>query len=1217
MKKTEFSEEQLKAINTRDRTLLVSAAAGSGKTTTLTERIIRTLIGEGGEKRESLSNMLIVTFTNAAVADMKEKIGKALKEKIIENPDDKELQKELYMLPSARICTIDSFCNEILRSAGERVGVSPGYRIAENAESAILSSSVMELLINSVYEGEMPEIADPMEFEDLSACLVDSKNQAKLGEILLSLYNKTKSMIDGVLSFRKLAQNYHTGEDFTVEKTKYGKDLMQMLADALDYAIGIYKKLIIGLDDCKTDRELFESELKMLEFIREADTYKEAKERFSSLFFDKLKRTSDKSDFQILARNERGSIKKHMLKFQKDFFSYTEDEWKTLFEKLGRALSVLSRFFEKFDAQFVEEKRRRGMLEHSDIERFAYYCLYDKDGNPTDVAKAYSKRFAAVYIDEYQDVNALQDAIFAAVSSKTNRFMVGDIKQSIYRFRSAKPEIFATMKRSYPPLESSTVESGAALFMSANFRCDRGIVDFVNDVFDRAFSLTAESIGYVDADRLVFAKKYDDGVEPPKNPAKIIILEKPPKEKPESDSTEEDDVSDEISEEETETEERERDAVNEPLWVAAKIKDILKNERLSDGSPVKPSDIAILLRTNKSIERFSEALATMGISSETRDNKDFFLNAEVLLALCLLNAIDNPSKDIYLAGLMCSPLYSFTPDELVMIRTSDKSRSEHYFYESVKIYSSNHPENKKLSSFISTLEHYRTVAEGINVDSLIARLYRETGLLSLASKHGGKDNLMLLYNYARKYEGSSYKGLYNFINYINNVISSKASFENTKNSAGDDNAVKLVTVHSSKGLEYPIVFFAETAKKLDNKDNALRFAYLEDYGLSIYLRAPTGLALTRNPVQHIIRENMTEQYIEEELRVLYVALTRAREQLYVVGTCPEKDRDSYLERMRFERNFISEYAVHKSSSFLSLILTAVRGDEIILTPDLNMAEGNKCDTPAADDNKNETAEPNASISAEEIATLLKSRFDYEYPYSDFATLPEKLSVSRLYPTVLDGVKDSDDAPGISRESKTDDTERILPSFYTKKQKDVGAKMGTATHTVLQFCDLKSLFDNGTKSELERLLSQGFITKDDLKIVRQGEIEKFRSSALIKEMLSARKLYREFRFNVRLPASIFTTEEDKKEQYKGTEILVQGVIDCIVENEDGSLTLIDYKTDRLTDEELTDESLARAKLIDRHGIQLNYYKLAIERIFGYPPSRVGIYSLPLGKTVYMD
>ncbi len=1173
---TKWTDEQMSAINTRDKTLLVSAAAGSGKTATLTERIIRSLTDPVSPM--DIDSILVVTFTNAAAGELRAKISKALTRAVEENPEDKHLQRQLYLLPAAKIRTIDSFCNELLRANCDRVGLTPGYRIADTAECELLAISIIEGLIEAVYNGSLPEIASPDEFEELADCLTDSGKTEELSEMFRYIHLKCDSAEEGIHLIGSLIENYNC-KDTPVEQTRYGAYLMERYFEMLDHYISCYGRYIkdftVGNDQEKKYLSCAESDLSLLKRLREAKDYKSARD--GMLSYELMRKPTvrgDKTD-----RMESFSILRDMLKEDlldiKDYFSYTAEQWGELYSSLYRLLSVLYRFEVEFDRLFTEEKRRRGALSYADIERYTYKCLID-NGEPTDIARNVASQFDAIYIDEYQDVNSLQNRIFEAISRPNNRFMVGDIKQSIYGFRSACPEIFANMKNTFPRLDKAEGDT-ASIFMSRNFRCDKGVVNFVNNIFDRAFGFTRESIGYVDSDKLGYAKIHEEG-EPPYTYPTVCMLDK---------STDGENIS--------------------ASAVARKIQELLESGTLDNGRPIRPSDIAIILRNARGSDgEYAEAPENLGIPSCISGAKDFFLSPEVLLALCLLNTVDNPSRDIYLAGLLCSPLFDFTADELYIIGKQGKD----CLFESLKSYVSENPEFTKGTSFLNTLEYYRTIAEGVGVDTLIYKLYRETGLMSLASRSGGKENLTLLYDYARSYEAGSFKGLYNFISFINNIIDKKTTFDDARARSGID-AVKIVTAHASKGLEYPVVFLVEADGRIYNKDRTSRLAFLEDFGISFRLRTPSGLAVVNNPVQDIINHKITRKLYEEELRILYVALTRARERLFVVGECPLIDRDKYLNELEVIRENLSEYSFRSLASYQEIIL-ACEGSVPLDEADFCGASGSQ-PTERIEAISAETAERD-----DELYEKLVERFTYKYPNDHLTRLPEKMSVSTMSPTVLDGSEE--DAPELSLDGEepidtsSDEGRKILPAFATGGNADESAKRGIATHLFMQFCDLENLINRGAREELQRLISMGFISSEDGERVRIGEIELFRRSKLIREMLSAKKVHRELRFNVYLPATEFTQDEEKRKAYRDREILVQGVIDCIIEREDGSIALCDYKTDRLTREELADRSLAEKKLRQSHKMQLSLYSMAIEKIFGKAPSSVEVYSLPLGDTV---
>ena len=1192
-----FSPDQTSAIETRDRTLLVSAAAGSGKTTTLTERIIRSLLDE--KYPESLQNMLIVTFTNASVGDLVKKIKEALEAAVAEHPENKRLENELYLLPSAKIRTIDAFCNEILRSNTDKCGVPPNYRIAESAEIRILSESLLDAMITTAHEdGLAPLGITAKDFEELTEALTDTKSTAALREVFLSLYDKSKNAIDGVGIFYTLANKYITADDFAVEKTEYGKDLMALTRDTLTYISGMMgtlaTKLIGGTPTEIKDASVYTAISMSLARIRTA-TYNEAREDILAFSFPGMpsSKAEDKTDAMLKYRTMCTALKGDFNDLSDRFYVYTEDMWRELFAKLQKTLTTLARFLELFDKAYVSEKLRREMLEYSDIEKFAYDCLYDRDGKLTEIARSYRSAITSVYIDEYQDVNELQDAIFRALSNGKNRFMVGDIKQSIYVFRSAKPEIFASMKDSFKRLAESTPEDdGASIFMSENYRCDRGVIDFVNGVFDRMFTAVKDSIGYVSEDRLAFAKKYKNGVEPPYTPAEIFVIDRP------------EGGSDEKS--------------GSPKFIAKKIRELIDTGTLGDGSPVRASDIAIVLRKRDGIAALADAIEAEGIKADRGIDKSFFMNSYVRLALCLLNAIDNPSKDIYLAGLMCSPIFAFTADEMLRYK---KERRDATLYRAILEYSKEN-EDEKLSGFLKKLSHWRTLSESLTVYDLISRLYRECGLLTLAAREDSRDNLIVLYNYARKYESSSYKGLYNFITYVNNIVELGESIQE-KSDTGMDDSVKIITVHSSKGLEYPIVFFAESHRALQNRDTKNTVAYSEGYGMAYYLRTEESTVLAQNPVKHIIQEKMKEKFFEEELRVLYVALTRARERLYIVGDLPRANTfEGYVEKARMKGNLLTAYSVRKFGSFLEMMLAVTDNNPIHFIANesaeakdeesTSTTEGEEC-TPQIESVENEAEEaPDPIERNEELYRILKERFDFVYPDKFKTDFPEKLSVSRLYPTVLDGADEGDtlDEP---KEGEVVRRRRV-PEFISGTEADESAERGIATHMILQFCDLENLKTNGGACEIKRLIDADFLSKKRAALVREEEIELFKGSKLFESMRTAKKLYRELRFNTRLDASLFTENEERTEALEGEEILVQGVIDCIIIDEKDDIHLVDYKTDRLSEKELESRALATWKMNEKHSIQLTYYSLAIEKIFGKRPKTVSVYSMPLGDTL---
>ena len=1179
MSKRSWTEGQTAAINTRDKTLLVSAAAGSGKTATLTERIIQTLLDK--DRAENISDMLIVTFTKAAAAELRERITTAVKDALSERPGDVHLERQMLLLPGAKILTIDAFCSDILRGNCDRVGVSPNYRIADEAEAELLAVGILDSLIADAFEGRCPEVVSSEEIDTLADCLTNTRRQGDLAAVIRGLYDKLNNTEGGVSTLDTLADLYKCPDDAPIEENVYVKYVMDnarlMAEHYLVYLSDLCDELVIFGGAADKHRAMLEGDIAIFQRIKNSETLEEMRGAISLPFGQTEKKLSDPT-FPPLAEI-RKDMRKEVAGISEKFFIYNTDEWRELLGAICPVMRSLARLVLRFEQLLLAEKNRRGVLEYSDVERYTYKCLWE-GGAPTDIAINQANTYSYVYIDEYQDVNGVQDAIFRAISRENNRFMVGDIKQSIYCFRSADPGIFARMKTSLPKLDGAQEGARASIFMSDNFRCDKGVIDFVNLIFDRIFGALADSIGYNAGDRLVYAKKHEGG-EPPYMRPQVCLAD-----------------SAEIGDWFCEDEEMDTSAA----IVARKIRYLIDNERLDNGKPITPGDIAIILRRTKGRDTvYARELERVGVPCADDGAKSFFLNGEVLLALCLLNSIDNPERDIYLSGLMCSPIFLFEADDLVIIR---KECPKGTLYASLCEYVDKHPEFEKGRRIKDFLYRYRMICEEVPVDRLLAELYRETGLLALAAKRGGKENLLLLYDYARRFERTGAGGLYSFISYINSMTASgKTAFDKKEPESGG-NKVHIMTAHGSKGLEFPVVFFAdaEYAFKRRGEEDA-RIAYHGDFGVGIFLRSPSGLSLVDNPCKRAIYDYAYKRSVEEEMRVMYVALTRARERLYVVGK-PRGKAENYVSGLIERTEPFSPYCVYGMKSFMDIIVSAMGTAPMGAKEFLGDYFAKELPQMSA------YCEDSSECAGEGVSAMqLVKRFAFEYPRQPLTRLPEKMSVSGLYPKLLDDDgEDLFDAEKISEDADT------VPDFVTGRDSRESAKRGIATHMLLQFCDLSSLKENGAESELDRLVACGFISKKDKERVRLSEVELFRNSRLLSDMLSAKQIYRELRFNVRLPASEFTQDPERVADYADSTVLVQGVIDCIIEDEHGDLHLVDYKTDRLTQEELEDREKARARLSAAHSLQLSYYARAAQIMFGKRPVSVEVYSLPLGDTV---
>ncbi len=1227
-----WTDEQLRAINMRDRSVLLSAAAGSGKTAVLTERTIRALTDK--DNPLDLSRMLAVTFTRAAAREMRERIGAALAEKIKEDPTNKRLARQMRLLPTAKISTIDSFCGDIVRHHAAAAGVSEGYRTADQQETDLIRIALMEGLIEDAYAGLIPDLPEE-EFVSFVTRLYAFSEERNLSDTLLSLFERMETTEAGVATLRRFADAYRKDAETPLMDTAWGHALRTSCASVGNHFLHILNTTEICLPDTPAQRNKY---LAYIEDYRQVLTLLSSKTAdyttLAAVTTRKFvsKPTGFEDDMPAL-RDMFDTFRKKYAKGEKlvALFTYTEDQWKTLFSDLARYTDVLYLLAREFVERELRESRRRGVYSFAQISRLAYSLLV-KDGERTPLALALSKEYDSVSVDEYQDVSPLQHAVFTALAGERTRFLVGDIKQSIYRFRHADPSIFASLRRAFPSPDDAPESSAASLFMSLNFRCDPPVVNYVNHVFDTLFGVVGESIAYSDADRLGCGKRTDDavalttptlavfesavnGVVPVADGAALTnglpdaahVLGGEENPLPEADD---DDES---------AEEDERDIHTEAMWVASTIRDLLDNGHLHDGvTPVRPSDIAILIRAkNGKVLPYMEALQAYGVPAETPEATDFFSCPEVLLALSLLRSIDNPRRDIPLAATLLSPLYRLSADDLTLIRRSSPNGIP--LYDALCAYCEAHPDFTAGRTFLAQLDSFRAAAENISVDRLIRRIMTETPLLSIsgADGNGGDAKIRLLYHYALRFEGGN-AGLYNFIHYINRQIETGKTFTPPA-AAGKSAGVSVMTIHSSKGLEFPVVFLADCGKPFLNLDGNGHYLFDGHHPLAFRLRDESGLVSVKNPVHRIVKDTLAEETAEEEMRLLYVALTRAREKLYISGTLPAHVTiDDALDAARQDASMLSRFPIMQRNSYLKLLLLAyARCEEnvtLLRAPEIS---------PPKDETRDSAPDNIDPAEVARLADIYRTRFAYTYPRAYLTHIPGKLSVSRLTPSLLDASEEettyldtltADHPVGEALTEDPHEKHRRMPEAWAGARPVDPTARGIVSHQFMQFCDFDRLYHEGVDAEVERMISCGYLKREEVAIMRPDELELFRKSSLLASMRDAQEVKREFRFHIHLPASHFTADPALAEKLAEESLLVQGVMDAVMIDKRGDITLVDYKTDRLTREELADHRLAAEKLRARHTPQLRYYAAAIERIFGKKPIRVAIYALQLGTCI---
>lgn len=1184
-RKMEWTVSQKNAIDSRGRTLLVSAAAGSGKTAVLTSRIISRITDAGSPA--DISRMLAVTFTKAAAAELRRRISDALDAALVNDPYNDRLAKQKIRLSSANISTIDSFCNDIVKRYGSEIGLPAKLKIMDSAESDVLYSSVMDEVIEESYASD-----DDGRFSALADNLTEIEDTDFSG-IFIQLYKNLICFPDGIELINP--SRYTAQNDFS--SSLYGRIICDYIKRMADHYVPVFEEALDYVNDDGPYQDkygtAFSLLLNLMKTLQSASREGYSSIRTALCDFDKGKikssRITKTKETEFFSKT-RISLTDLLDELKEQYFSNSEEDSIMLNAESERLCSAVYDVLKRFENRCRAEKLRQGKADFSDMEIYTYRILYDENGELTDTARSVAASYDEIYIDEYQDVNELQDAIFTAISNRDNRFMVGDVKQSIYGFRGASPSVFASYRDRFPAYDENSSDTESTIFLSDNFRCDKSIIDFSNLVFDMLFKFGSGKIPYSDVERLVCSKQ-DDGHNKAK--VEIDIIEKQKKDSNKSNpgnENEEDSGADGSESEGTAT---------EAEFVVKRIEELIR------GEGYKPEDIVILLRSpNSKAEVYAEALKKLNIPYYDVSRKSFFENAEILLMLSLLNCIDNPSGDIYLAGTLRSPIFGFTLDELVNIRRYVRDCS---LFDALKKYTEENSFEKG-EYFLGKLEDYRKYASSQSVDRLIWYIYRDTGLLSLVydnkdeHESARRENLMLLYDFARRYESGSFKGLYSFISYINGIISNKFDFSPPAGN-NNTNSVRIMSIHQSKGLEFPVCFVSGVGNRFNTGDKTKTICFSRELGLTSKVKSKNGLTDYTPLCRKAADLSKHDEDIDEESRVLYVALTRARERLIITGTLDKADEK--LDRYEMESRHTDRYLICRADNFLKWILYAVK-----MNPNQDCCEINVIRQPSAPAEESEICKDSIEVTADEALTedIIK-RFGYVYPYRHLTGIPAKLSVSKLSPTVLDEDDDSDtlEKPSCSFTES--------PSFISGEPMTAsGAKKGTATHLFMQFCDYALAARNGVEAEIGRLVDEKFIDRATASLINVYQLKKFFSGDFFRELSSCRRMWRETRFNIRLDAPSFTKDDNLRKALEGETLLVQGVIDCFFITDDDRLVLVDYKTDYIPPEIMPDRAAAEKMLIDRHARQLSYYREACSRIMCRKVDEVLIYSFALGDTV---
>lgn len=1175
-----WTDNQKDAINSTRGSVLVSASAGSGKTAVLVERVINRLTDENNPT--PADRMLVVTYTKAAAAEMKERIIKSLSKLIKENPFDTNLRRQQLRLQNAHISTIHSFCSELVREYFYILNVSKDFRIAEDSELNLLKKEAMEITFDELYSQK-----DNSDFLSLVEHFSGNKNDKEL-------QNAVFKMFDFLLShpfpedWMREKLSYYNPDN--IDENPWKEVLFDYALSGLDYALEI---LEINREEVKKDEKLnekmtpvFESDrliVNSLISVVSSRNWNMIFEEISNVTFDNMPSIRGYKDnpLKTFLANNRDTYKKVINNLQ-DYFFCDEETCKNQVQLLEPVVREMFHTVIKFKNNFEALKSERNILDFSDLEHLVIKLLVKKDDKVitlTPEAEKISSSFDEVMVDEYQDANEVQDIIFKAVSgNEKNLFVVGDVKQSIYSFRQAMPQIFINRRDNYPVYDSKKDNYPGRIILEKNFRSRSEVTDSVNFMFRLLMSKECGEIDYNEEEYLVCGANYNQ-TDDTKVSLNLIDM----------DSMEESDI-----------------CIAEADFIAQEINRIKGERMVNDkGTLRKPQDkdFAILLRSsNKYAQNYVNRLKLWGIQASSTGSDTFLSNREVMIILNLLRVIDNPLRDIPLLSVMMSPLYGFTADELADMRGGDKHRS---IYLSLKAYAEGG--STKAQSFLSELQHFRTYSVTMTLGDLINKIYEETAFPSLLcgmyESDAPQNNILLFKEYAESFEKNGLKGLSSFISYVDNVEKQGGDLKSSKDSCvTDTNTVKVMSIHGSKGLEFPFVFLANTSRKFvsDASKNVLLH---KDLGFSAKLRDFNRKVSVNTVPRQATSVKMSNSEKSEELRILYVALTRAREELHMV--CAQKGMKNYIKRIASKITnscYLHPFSVSsagKISDWLVMCsLVHPDGKEIrdiagmenyskyLPCPRWNI---NFIDKPALEITKSKQDETVLSVVTEDtddsIDEIINSRFNFKYKNNDINTLPVKVSVSEISHTV-------------SKERFSTVMQR--PQFMSENSM-TPTERGNAFHNTLQHIDFEKA-KTDLEGEIARLVKSGYITSQQSNVLNKRMLQNLLSSQIISDVINSKEVYREFRFNTKIKAK--DALENTPESLSDVEIILQGSVDLAYLS-DGKLNIVDYKTDRVKDV---------SELKELYSRQLSLYKQAMEECTPYKVDKCIIYSIRLGEFI---
>lgn len=1356
MSSPKWTKEQQSVIDSRGGNLLVAAAAGSGKTAVLVERIIQMILNP--DLKVDIDKLLVVTFTNAAASEMRERIGDAISKKLDENPEDEHLQDQLVLLNKASITTIHSFCLEVIKSNFHKINLDPNFRIGDETECSLMKLEAIDEAFDILYE-EQDE-----EFCYLVDCYAEKRGDSNLQNLILSIYSFVMASPYPKEWLKQSAEDFNIADNFDFATSKWAKAILETIKIQME---GVETSMAKAIEDVSGIEELetFIDKLK-IEYAKIKDivdacdiSWNDAYSKIATMQFENylkgVKRIPKDAPAYVKeekdkAKNTRDNAKKAIEKIKKSVFSKHYDDLKEEIKFLYPVVKSLSDVVLMFDKIYSQKKRDKGIIDFHDIEHFALQILTETDENgeflfdeegkniPSDIALEYREKFYEIFIDEYQDSNQVQEVILSTIAKQNepNRFMVGDVKQSIYRFRQAKPEIFLQKYATYDTDLSSKYKK---IMLYKNFRSRKEVVDSVNYIFEHIMSKNLGEIDYNEEEKLNlganFAEVEDENIILG-GPTEIHLMEKNVEE---AENTEND---------EEEGEDLDASQI-EARMVGKIIRDIMRpnengeimqvfDKKSGEYRNVEYKDIVILLRaTSAWAPVFAEELINMDIPTYADMGQGYFETMEIQVIMSFLKVIDNPMQDIPLISVLRSPIYGFTPEDFIDIRTVDKKVS---FYEAMRMYAGetidlnktedinsdesnletgdiideeieqvtsnilthiediadsqniqdemddyyqnvdysdfiyedeevlynddiiydqeyineqyyseiqeeNQEDEKTLSElelkvrrFLDDLKELQEKSMYMSTDEFLWYIYTNSGYYAYCGALPGgaqrQANLRILFERAKQFEETSFKGIFNFINFISKLKKSNSDMGSAKTLGENANVVRIMSIHKSKGLEFPIVICSGMGRNFNTMDFRKDVLYHHELGYGPQIVDFERRISYPSIAKEALKCKINIENISEEMRILYVALTRAKEKLIITASI--KDIEQHLHKWSSNisnEKMVSKYDILNGKNYLDWMMPAVikHRDLESIREKYNISTGISIEdeskwavkTWIRDDINFEKHEKEGireilnnidlTQSDTEYYNQIQDKLNFEYPYLGVVKKAASISVTEIKKR-QEEYDEQDESSSLYRRKTTLKKPKFLSEAQTK-EKITGARRGTIVHLIMEVLDFdKVKTESEIRAQIEDLVKRRVITEKESKVLSPRKILRFFRSPIAKRILSSKfvkreqKIYTQVKMNdIYINDKVF---KNNREIYEDESVMLRGVIDLYFEEDDG-LVILDYKTDWIDDEN------NKKEIIHRYKKQLEIYAEVLSTLTGKKIKEKYLYLFSIDEQVKIE